>query len=111
MFLDNFCCCATADAVQEILRVVVHELHPDCDPQVFLLEHKSFHIRERLRNKTTKLLGDILLRLGAETRENMNRDLHPHREKAMHARKLRRKCLGRSTEFQISTRFLWHLPR
>ena len=67
-FRDNLCCCAKADAVQDIIRVVtvVHALHPERDPQVFLLEHKSFHIHERLRNNTTKLLRDILLRLGGK---------------------------------------------
>ena len=38
VFLDNFCCCATPDAVQDIIRVVavVHALHPERDPQVSL---------------------------------------------------------------------------
>ena len=82
--------------VQDIIRfvAVVHALHPECDPQVFLLEHKSFHIHERLRNNTTKLLGVILLRLGAETREDMHRDLHPHREKAIHASFGRKSCVA-----------------
>ena len=80
MFPQNLCCCVTADAVQDIIRVVavVHALHPVRDSQVYLLEHEVFHIHERLRNNTTKLLGDILLRLGAETREDMHRDLHIH---------------------------------
>ena len=82
VFQDNLCCCATADVVQDIIRVVavVHALHPGRDPQIFLLEHKSFQIHERLRNSTTKIL-----RLGADTREGMHRDLHPHREDAIHA--------------------------
>ena len=69
VFPGNLRCCATADAVQDIIRTVavVHALHPEPDPQVFVMEHRSLHIHERIRNNTTKLVGDILLRLGAET--------------------------------------------
>ena len=80
VFPGNLRCCATADAVQDIIRTVavVHALHPEPDPQVFLMEHRSLHVHKLIRNNTTKLVGDILLRLGAETREDI-------REKVIHA--------------------------
>ena len=52
-------------------------------------------MNEGLRKNTTQLLGDILLRLGAETRENMHRDIHPHREKAIHASFGGENCVAR----------------
>ena len=84
---------------------LIHALHTERDPQVFLLEHKSFNIHERLRNNTTKLLGDILLRLGAETREDMHRDLHPHREKAIHASFGGENCVARFLDDQRNFKF------
>ena len=60
MFPDNLSCCATADALQDIIHVVavVNALHPERDPHT--AEHQSFHIHERLRNNTTNLLADSL---------------------------------------------------
>ena len=84
---------------------LIHALHTERDPQVFLLEHKSFNIHERLRNNTTKLLRDILLRLGAETREDMHRDLHPHREKAIHASFGGENCVARFLDVQRNFKF------
>ena len=81
------------DAVQDIIHVVAVAHAVQRDPHFFLLE-QSFNIHERLRYNTTKLLGDVLLRLGTETREDMHRDLHTHREKAIHASFGKENCVA-----------------
>ena len=114
MFLDNLCCCAKADAVQHIIRVVgvVHALHPERDPQVFLLEHKRFNIRGRLRNNTTELLGEHFFSDSAQRRARTCIVIFTLIERRRSTPALEEKIASQVSwtfdgDFQISTRCLW----